>query len=192
MLKHILNLNFLIIKRKIVFIFFLISPLGHANTGSALDAKVDEAIAIFTSEVSGAEVFLSQSAGYLVFPRVIKAGLGIGGEVGEGALRINQESAGYYRTISASFGFQFGVQAKSIIIAFMNEEVLNNFKSSSGWQAGVDASVAIIDPSILAAGKQLNNNNFEDPIVAFIFGAKGLMYNLTLEGTKITKIEKYD
>ena len=173
----------------VVAIFILLLGTSSANTGAELDAKVDEALRIFHSEVSGAEVFIQQAAGYLVFPRVIKAGFGIGGEIGEGALRVDGDSVGYYRTLSASFGFQFGAQAKSIVIAFMTDEALVQFLASSGWQAGVDGSVAVID---IGAGKQLNTNNIEDPVVGFIFGAKGLMYNLTLEGTKISKIEKYD
>ena len=74
----------------------------------------------------------------------------------------------------------------------MTDDALAQFLTSSGWQVGGDASVAVIDSSVLAAGGQLNTLNFEDPIGAFIFGGKGLMYNLTLEGTKITKIAKYD
>ena len=173
-------------------ISILLLSTSYANTGAELNAKVDEALRIFHAEVSGAEVFMQQAAGYLVFPRVIKAGFVFGGEMGEGALRVDDQSVGYYRTLSASFGLPFGAQAKSIIIAFMTDDALAQFLVSSGWQVGGDASVAVIDSSVLAAGGQLNTLNFEDPIVAFIFGGKGLMYNLTLEGTKITKIAKYD
>ena len=173
-------------------IFILLLGTSSANTGAELNAKVDEALHIFHSEVSGAEVFIQQAAGYLVFPRVIKAGFGIGAEIGEGALRVGGQSVGYYRTLSASIGLQFGAQAKSIIIAFMTDDALAEFRASSGWQAGIDASVALIDSSVLAAGKQLNTSNLEDPVVAFIFGGKGLMYNATIEGTKISKIKKYD
>jgi lipid-binding SYLF domain-containing protein len=168
------------------FIVFL--PLtAAADTAAELDAKVNEAIHNFQSEIDGADVFLQQSAGYLVFPRVIKVGIGLGVETGEGALRVGGSSAAYYRTTSGSFGFQLGAQAKSIVIAFMTEESLEQFQASSGWQVGLDGSVALID---LGAGKQINNTNIKDPVVGFIFGAKGLMYNLTLEGTKISRVQK--
>ena len=164
-------------------------PLGASAADSAaeLDAKVDAAIRDFQSEVNGADVFLRQSAGYLVFPRVIKVGIGVGAETGEGALRVAGRSAAYYRTTSGSFGLQLGAQAKSIVIAFMTKESLAQFRNSSGWQVGVDGSVALID---IGAGKQINTKNIKDPVVGFVFGSKGLMYNLTLEGTKISRVQK--
>jgi len=158
-----------------------------ADSAAVLDAKVDEAIETFKREVDGADVFLRQASGYLIFPRVIKVGIGLGAETGEGALRVAGRSAAYYRTTSGSFGFQLGAQAKSIVIAFMTDESLAKFRASSGWQVGVDGSVALID---LGAGKRLDNNTIKDPVVGFIFGSKGLMYNLTLEGTKISRVQK--
>lgn len=160
---------------------------GAVDSAAVVDAKVDDAIVAFKSEVKGADVFLNQAAGYLVFPRVIKVGLGLGAETGDGALRIGGRSAGYYRTTSGSFGFQIGAQAKSIVIVFMTEESLQKFRDSDGWKVGADASVALID---LGAGKTIDSQNIKDPVVGFIYGAKGLMYNLTLEGTKIHKVER--
>ncbi len=64
-----------------------------AASAAAIDRDVDKTIAIFKEEVNGAEVFLSQAAGYVVFPRVIKVGIGIGAETGEGALRVNGRTA---------------------------------------------------------------------------------------------------
>ena len=178
---------------KRVFVSALISvlallPATGANAASAakLDVDANETIAIFKEEVNGADVFLSQAAGYLVFPRVIKVGIGIGAETGEGVLRVRGRSAAYYRTTSGSFGLQLGAQAKSMVIAFMTDESLAKFRNSTGWQVGVDGSVALID---LGAGKQINTGNIKDPVVGFIFGSKGLMYNLTLEGTKISRIK---
>ncbi len=157
------------------------------DSAAVVDAKVDDAIANFEREVDGSEVFLGQAAGYLVFPRVIKIGIGLGGETGDGALRVGGKTAGYYRTSAGSFGLQLGAQAKSIVIAFMTKESLDKFVNSSGWKVGVDGSVALID---LGAGKSIDSANIKDPVVGFIFGSKGLMYNLTLEGTKISKVER--
>ena len=80
-------------------ISILLLSTSYANTGAELNAKVDEALRIFHSEVSGAEVFMQQAAGYLVFPRVIKAGFVFGGEIGEGALRVDDQSVGYYLSL---------------------------------------------------------------------------------------------
>lgn len=162
-------------------------PLASAESAAVIDAKVNDAIAAFKEEVNGADVLLNSAAGYLVFPRVIKVGIGLGGETGEGALRIGGNSVDYYRTASGSFGFQLGAQAKSIVIAFMTPESLRKFRNSEGWKVGVDGSVALID---VGAGKTIDSQNLKDPVVGFIFGSKGLMYNLTLEGTKIHKLDK--
>ena len=158
-----------------------------ADSAAEIDQAVDEAVRTFKQDVNGAEVFLDQSAGYLVFPRVIKVGIGIGGETGEGALRVNGATVDYYRTVAGSIGFQLGAQAKAIVIAFMTPESLSGFRESSGWKVGVDGSVAIID---IGAGKTIDSTNIKDPVVGFIFDSKGLMYNLTLEGSKFTKLDK--
>lgn len=152
-----------------------------------IDREANDAIEVFRQEVNGADVFLNQAAGFLVFPRVIKAGLGVGAETGEGALRIKGRSVEYYRTTSGSVGFQAGAQAKSIVIAFMTPAALDQFRRSSGWKAGIDGSIALID---IGAGKTIDTDNVRDPVVGFVFGSKGLMYNLTFEGSKFTKLKK--
>lgn len=177
----------LFISALITAIAFLPASGAFAASAAAIDRDADEAIAAFREEVNGAEVFLGQAAGYLVFPRVIKVGIGLGAETGEGVLRVNGRSAAYFRTTSGSFGLQLGAQAKSMVIAFMTKDSLAKFRQSTGWQVGVDGSVALID---LGTGKQINTGNIKDPVVGFIFGSKGLMYNLTLEGTKISRIKK--
>jgi len=170
-----------------VAVLLIPAMASAADSAAVVNAKVDDAIVAFKNEVKGAEVFLGQAAGYLVFPRVIKVGIGLGAETGDGALRIGATTAGYYRTTSGSFGFQLGAQAKSIVIVFMTQEALKKFRDSDGWKVGGDASVALID---LGAGKTIDSQNIKDPVVGFIYGAKGLMYNLTLEGTKIHQVER--
>ena len=158
-----------------------------AASAAEIDQNVNETIAVFKEEVNGAEVFLDQAAGYLVFPRVIKVGVGVGAETGEGALRVGGNTVDYYRTTSGSIGLQLGAQAKSIVIAFMTRESLDKFRNASGWKVGVDGSVALID---LGVGKTIDTQNLKDPVVGFIFGSTGLMYNLTLEGSKFSKLDK--
>jgi len=169
-----------------IILTMILPAFAFAESAMVTETKVDETIELFKKEVNGADVFLSQSAGYLVFPRVIKIGIGVGGETGEGALRVGGVTDAYYRTSAASIGFQLGAQAKSIVIAFMTKESLDKFRNSEGWKIGVDGSVALID---LGAGKTIDTNNIKDPVVGFIFGSKGLMYNLTLEGSKIHRQE---
>ena len=160
---------------------------GCTAPASQLNRDSDKALEVFAEQVDGSEVFLNQAAGYLIFPRVIKAGVGFGGESGEGVLRVGGSTVEYYRTTSGSFGLQLGAQAKSMVIAFMTRGALDKFRNSQGWKVGVDGSVALVD---IGAGKAIDSQNIKDPVVGFIFGSKGLMYNLTLEGTKFTKLDK--
>ena len=165
----------------------LFTASAIAAAGWKIDQESDKALVIFKEDINGAEVFLNQAAGYLVFPRVIKIGMGIGGESGEGVLRVAGKTVDYYRTSAGSFGLQLGAQAKAIVIIFMTKEALDKFRDSSGWKVGVDGSVAFID---VGGGKAIDTTNIKDPVVGFIFDSKGLMGNLTFEGSKITKLDK--
>lgn len=150
-----------------------------------INTRIDAQLKRFVKEVGAGEEFLSSAKGVLVFPRVIKAGFGIGGEYGEGALRINGETVEYYNTAAGSIGFQLGAQSKAIFVLFMNDDALAKFRRSDGWKAGVDGSISLI--KVGAAGA-IDSHNTKDPIIGFVLTNKGLMYNLTLEGTKMSKI----
>ncbi len=168
--------------------FFLIITLANtvlASSAREINTSVDVAIERWQKEVVGTDGLIKKSKAILVFPRVFKAGLFIGGEYGEGAMRINGKTVDYYNTVAASIGFQLGAQAKTIILVFMEQGALDKFRNSEGWEAGVDGSVAIIT---VGAGDTIDTSNIQDPILAFVFGQKGLMYNLTLEGSKFSKI----
>ena len=165
----------------------LIGSVAAAEASSRydIDADVDSTLRHFSWRVGGAQELLAKSAAVLVFPFVVKAGMGFGGEYGEGALLIHGRTEGYYNTISASVGFQLGAQARSVIIVFMAAEALADFRRVHGWKVGVDGSVALITVGI---GGSIDTSKIVSPIVGFIFDNKGLMYNLTLEGSKITRI----
>lgn len=165
----------------------MFSSIAIAASAEKIDRQADEALKVFKMDVNGAQVFLDQAAGYLIFPRVIKVGIGVGAETGEGVLRVGGATVDYYRTTSGSIGLQLGAQAKSIVLVFMTQEALAKFRNSDGWKVGVDGSVALID---IGAGKTIDSNNIKDPVVGFIYGSKGLMYNLTLEGSKFSKLDK--
>jgi lipid-binding SYLF domain-containing protein len=163
------------------------SSMALAKSAKEIDIGVDVALEQFEQDVKGGKEFLKSAKGVLIFPSVIKAGFGIGGEFGEGALRIGGKTVEYYNTAAASIGFQIGAQSKRVILVFMQNNALKNFRASSGWEAGVDGSVALIE---LGTGGSIDTTNIKDPIVGFVFGNKGLMYNLTLEGSKYSKIVK--
>jgi len=163
-------------------------PLSaEAASATELNAKVKATMTTFYSQVKSGKELANKAVAILVFPDVFKAGIGIGGEYGEGAMLEGGKTTGYYSTAAASIGFQLGAQVKSQVIMFMTRQALRDFKHSEGWKAGVDGSVALVT---VGAGGDIDSNTVKDPIIGFIFSNKGLMYNLTFEGAKITKIDK--
>ena len=156
-------------------------------TAIEIDRDANIALKLLSSEINDSSLFIDQAYGYLIFPRVVKVGMGVGIETGEGVLRIDGSSADYYRLSSGSLGLQMGAQAKAIVVAFMTEDILNNFRNNPGWKVGVDGSITIIDQGL---GKSIDSDNILDPIIALIFDSRGLMYSLTLEGTVFTLLDK--
>ncbi len=171
----------------IALVMFAVALPTAAASKQEIDAEVREALANFKTQTSAGHELSQKAAGMLVFPSVIKAGVGIGGEYGEGALLVKGKTVAYYNIASASVGFQLGAQARSQIVLFMNDRVLSEFRNSKGWKAGVDGSVAL---ATLGAGGALDTETAKQPIIGFIFSNKGLMYNLTFEGSKISRIHK--
>ena len=163
------------------------SSQAFAASKVEIDIEVKQALKRFKKEVGASEEYIKLAKGMLVFPSIFKAGFGIGGEYGEGAMIINGKTVEYYSTAAASIGFQLGAQTKTVIILFTSSKALKKFRSSDGWEAGVDGSVALIE---LGAATTLDTNTVKNPIIAFVFNNKGLMYNLSLEGSKYSKIDR--
>ncbi len=134
-----------------------------------------------------AKMLAEKAKGILVFPAIVKGGLIIGGQYGDGALRVNGSTTGYYRSIALSYGLQAGVQSFGYALFFMNDKALNYLKKSKGWEIGVGPSIVIVDKG---AAKSLTTTTAKDDIYAFFFDQKGLMAGLGLQGTKVTKISK--
>ncbi len=171
----------------LMLIAAMMTSIGIANAASQekIDRRTNEALSEFRSEISGADAVLSKAVGVLVFPRITKGGFGIGGEYGEGALRIGGKSVAYYSNAAASAGLQIGLQRRRQMLVFLDQTALDKFRASDGWEIGVDASVTVIT---VGAGGSIDTKQLNQPIVAFVFDSKGLMYNLSLEGTKISRI----
>jgi len=166
----------------------LLAPApAEAMSKTELNAKVKATMSTFYQQVKSGKELARKAHGILVFPEVFKAGLLIGGEYGEGALLVGRKTVDYYSTAGGSIGFQLGAQVKSVVILFMTSDALKQFRHSKGWKAGVDGSVAL---ATLGAGGEVDTDTARKPIIGFIFDNKGLMYNLTLEGSKFTKLKK--
>ena len=164
----------------------IVKPV-YADSAAVIDAGVNDTLALFKKDVVGGAEFLDRAAGVLVFPKVIKGGFGIGGEYGEGALRVGGQTVQYYNTAAASVGLQFGVQSKSFVIVFQTQAALDQFRNSEGWQAGVDGSIAIAK---WGEGESITSLESQEPVIGFVIGNKGFMYNLTVEGSKFTRINR--
>ena len=163
-------------------------PAGSVLAASAveIDARAAEALDQLRTR-SAAAALLDKAAGVLVFPRVLKAGFGLGGHYGEGTLQVGGKSVGYYNVAAASFGFQLGGQVRKQAILFMTDEALESFQHSRNWRIGVDGSVAVATAGV---GEEIDNSTAQAPVIGFVFGNKGLMYNLTLDGSKISPIQR--
>ena len=160
---------------------------SEAASAAEIDRDANNTLHSFVNQVPGARELANKAAGILVFPSVVKAGIGLGGEYGEGIMLNQQKVVGYYNLISASFGFQLGVQERSVIIMFMTRDALDQFDRIAGWKVGVDGSVAVVT---LGAGGAIDTENLTSPVLGFILDPAGLMYNLTLEGSKISRITR--
>ena len=134
----------------------------------------------------GSRELVAKAAGVLIFPKAVSAGFVVGGEYGNGELRVNDRFAGYYRTTTGSVGWQIGAQSRALVFLFMTQDSLRKFRDGQGWSVGGDASVAFLK---VGANGQVDASVAQAPTIAFVMTNAGLMANLTLEGTKVTRVQ---
>ncbi|WP_321899501.1 BPSL1445 family SYLF domain-containing lipoprotein [Paraburkholderia heleia] len=158
----------------------------NASRAQSINADVDATLSRLYQTVPGSRELVGKARGILVFPRVIQAGIGVGGEHGDGALRVGGSTVGFYSTSSASVGATLGVQSKAVIYLFMTEDALAKFRNSSGWSAGGDASVALVK---VGANGSIDTTTATKPVQVFVLTNSGLIGDLSLGGTKITKLD---
>ena len=158
-----------------------------AESRHAVDASYQETLDRLYAGTPGSRELVAKARGVLVFPRVLSAGLVVGGAYGEGELREHGRFEGYYNLVTGSVGWQIGAQSRAIVILFMTEDALKRFEDSKGWSGGVDASVAVLT---VGANGALDANAAQAPTSAFIMTNAGLMAGATLQGTKITRIDE--
>jgi lipid-binding SYLF domain-containing protein len=158
---------------------------ARAKTAQEINASVNACLDRFYKQVKGGKEMAAKAKGVLVMPNVVKAGLIVGGEYGEGALRVGGKTASYYNLASGSIGFQIGGEAKDLVILFMQGEALKQFQASKGWEVGLDGNVALVT---IGGGERVDFTKMKDPIIGFVFDVKGLMADISLKGAKFTKI----
>jgi lipid-binding SYLF domain-containing protein len=150
-----------------------------------LTSESQAALKKLTSTVPLAKQLATTAVAVLVFPQITKAGFGIGGQYGEGTLLKKGTAAGYYKTTGASFGLQAGGQKYGYAMFFMNAKALDQLDNANGFEVGVGPSIVVVDEGM---GKSTTTKTLKDDVYAFIFGQKGLMAGLGIQGNKISKI----
>jgi lipid-binding SYLF domain-containing protein len=151
-----------------------------------LDAKVDQAIQTFKAQNPKSADALSQAAGVLACPVIRKAGLGLGIERGVCALRVAGKTDSYWRVTGASWGLIAGLQSHGMLLVFRKPEAMESFrKTAREWEIGVDGGVTVAKRG---AGGQLDLNTIQGDQVAFIFAEKGILADLSVQGSRFKKI----
>ncbi|SIT39411.1 putative lipoprotein [Paraburkholderia ribeironis] len=158
----------------------------NASKRQSIDASVDGTLSRLFTTVKGSRELVSKARGVLVFPSVLQAGFIVGGQYGEGALRVGGSTVGYYSTVSGSLGLQAGAQSKALIFLFMTQDSLDKFRNADGWSVGVDASVALVT---VGANGAVDTTTATAPVQVFVLTNAGLMGDLSLQGTKVSRLK---
>lgn len=179
--KRMSGLGLTIILAALVLTFPRISA---AATAAEINRDADIALEKLYQTTPAAKKMAGIAKGILVFPSIIKAGLVVGGQYGEGVLRVGGESTGYYKSVAASYGLQAGAQSFGYALFFVDDDSLNYLKASQGWEIGVGPTIVVVDEG---AARSLSTSTVQSGIYAFFFNQKGLMAGLSIQGSKITQ-----
>ncbi len=168
---------------------------GCSTTGSgsgdpqarraSLNSGADAALSNLFRQAGGSEQLVNTAKGVLIFPSVLEAGLVFGASRGEGVLRKGGETVSFHRTTSGSWGLQAGAQSTAVFVLFMTEDALNRFETSDGWSVGADANVTLVS---VGANAQITTETAQQPIIGFVLSNSGLMAGLTLNGTRVSRL----
>lgn len=193
---HIGRIRQIVCPARWLTVFTLCAILALASLGTATNSMAASAAAInrdvnialkqLYASTPAAKKMAGIAKGILVFPDIIKGGFIIGGQYGEGALRVGGKTTGYYRTLSASYGLQAGAQQFGYALFFLSDADLKYLKNSGGWEVGVGPSVVVMDEGM---ARSFSTTTARSGVYAFFFDQKGLMAGLGIQGSKITEIQ---
>ncbi len=170
----------------LLFIGMTVS-VAFAGKADVLRENAQEALEELYATYPRAKALREKAEGVLIFPNIIKGGFIIGGQYGDGVLFRGGKANAYYRSLAASYGLQAGAQRFGYALFFMTQDDLNYLYTSDGWEIGVGPSLVIVDQD-MAVAKVFSTTTTKKGVYAFIFGQKGLMAGLGIQGTKITRI----
>jgi lipid-binding SYLF domain-containing protein len=163
----------------------LSAGLALAASATEIDRNATQALSLLYKTTPGAKALADKSKAILIFPSIVKGGFIVAGQFGDGALRKRGRTVGYYRSLSASYGFQAGAQSFGYVLFFMDEASVAYLNKSGGWELGTGPSLVVLDKGF---GKNLSTTTMQKGVYAFIFNQKGLMGGIGIQGSKITKI----
>jgi lipid-binding SYLF domain-containing protein len=164
-----------------------LTAVAIGATSADIDTRVDETLSRFYAQKDSHRDLVQKAAAVLVFPRITKAGAGVGGEYGEGALQVQGKTVGYYKVTGGSVGATLGVAHRSEVILFMTDAARDHFMNSRDWSVGADAGVALVTKG---AGGEYDSETLRKPVLAFVFGEKGLIADASIEGAKVSKLPR--
>lgn len=171
----------------LVAISAFVPQTAFAASAAELNGEAQAALKTLLAKTPAAKALEKKAKGVLVFPSIVKAGLVVGGQYGEGVLYKGGKVAGYYNTAGASYGLQAGAQKFGYVLFFMSDSALAYLGKSEGFEVGVGPSVVVMDEG---KAKSFTTTTAKDEVYAFIFSQSGLMAGLGLQGNKITRLDK--
>ncbi len=181
------NFHHVILAGAVALSLGLPATAAHAATAEDLNQDAAQALQTLYRTHPESELLSKNARAILVFPKIIKAGLVFGGSYGEGVMTREGRAAGYYNSVSASWGWQAGAESYGYVVFLMNEKAVQYLDKSKGWEIGVGPSVVVVNDGV---AKNLSSSTIKDDAYAFIFDQQGLMASLSIEGTKISPIRK--
>jgi lipid-binding SYLF domain-containing protein len=155
-----------------------------ANTRAEIDSDVAMALRTLRSQRNTQPLFANAKS-ILIFPRILSGGFIIGGQYGQGALLSGDSTLGYYNIAGASFGFTIGAQVAGLAMFFMTDAARAALDAASGWEIGTGPTVVALDQGLQA---NLTSTTLSEPVYAISFSQQGLMASLSINGSKITRI----
>ncbi len=176
------------LRRTMVAVTVAMLAMGSAQAATKADLNKDATTALqrlTTTNASAASV-ASKAKAVLVFPSIVKAGLIFGGAYGEGVMIENNQTAGYYNSVSASWGLQAGAQSYGYAVYLMTDDAVKYVRETRGWEIGTGPTVVLVNEGV---AKNLTSTTLKDSAYAFVFDQQGLMGSLSIEGTKISRIK---
>jgi lipid-binding SYLF domain-containing protein len=161
------------------------APSAVADMRADLVRDGQQALKQLYAQNPTARMLGEKAKAILIFPTIVKAGFMFGGALGNGVLVKNRQTAGFYNSVAASYGFQAGLQTFGYALFFMNEKALKYLDQSGGFEVGVGPSVVIVDEGM---GKSITSTTLTQDVYAFIFDQAGLMAGIGIQGSKITRL----